>query len=98
MAMSKEELWTKRMRAFERSGLSRRAWCAQEKVALSTLDYWRLKLGTTGELKPSLVPVVVADSQVPVSGRIEVSLGGVQLRLPATVDAAWLCSLLRGLR
>jgi hypothetical protein len=51
-----------------------------------------------GELKPALVPVVVADSQVPVSGRIEVILGDVQLRLPATVDAAWLCSLLRGLR
>ena len=95
--MSKEELWAKRVRAFERSGLSRRAWCAQEKVALSTLDYWRLKVGT-GELKPALVPVVVVDSQVPVSGRIEVILGDVQLRLPATVDAAWLCNLLRGLR
>lgn len=95
--MSKEELWMKRVRAFEGSGLSRRAWCAQEKVALSTLDYWCLRL-RAGERKPALVPVVVVDSQVPVSGRIEVILGDVQLRLPATVDAAWLCSLLRGLR
>lgn len=95
--MSKEELWAKRVRGFERSGLSRRAWCAQEKVPLSTLDYWRLRLQAR-EPKPALVPVVVEDSQVLVSGRIEVSLGDVQLRLPATVDAAWLCSLLRGLR
>jgi hypothetical protein len=97
MAMSKEALWAERVRAFEGSGLSRRAWCAQEKLAESTLDYWRLRL-RAGGLEPALVPVVVADSRVSVAGRIEVSFGDVQLRLPATVDAAWLCSLLRGLR
>ncbi len=91
--MSKEKIWAKRMRAFERSGLSRRAWCAQEKVPLSTLDYWRLRLRRTAA---TLVPVVV--DSVSVAKQIEIAVGDVQLRLPVGVDAEWLCSLLRGLR
>ena len=91
--MSKEKLWAKRMRAFERSGLSRRAWCAQEKVPLSTLDYWRLRLRRTAA---TLVPVVV--DSVPVAKQIEIAVGDVQLRLPVGVDADWLCRVLRGLR
>lgn len=91
--MSKEKIWAKRMRAFERSGLSRRAWCAQEKVPLSTLDYWRLRLRRTAA---TLIPVVV--DSVPVAKQIEIAVGDVQLRLPVGVDAEWLCSLLRGLR
>ncbi|HWS25516.1 MAG TPA: hypothetical protein VN259_02985 [Xanthomonadales bacterium] len=92
--MSKEKMWAKRMQAFERSGLSRRAWCAQEKVPLSTLDYWRLRLRRSAA--PVLVPVVV--DSVPVAKQIEITLGDVQLRLPVGVDAEWLCSVLRGLR
>ncbi len=91
--MSKEMLWAKRVRAFERSGLSRRAWCARENVPLTTLDYWRRRLR---EADPGLVPVVVESA--PGAEHIEIALGDIRLRLPATVDAVWLCSLLRGLR
>ena len=90
-----EKVWAKRMRAFERSGLSRRAWCAQEKVPLSTLDYWRRRLRQRG-VASALVPVVV--DVAPRAERIEIALGDVQLRLPSGVDADWLCRLLRGLR
>jgi len=93
--MSKEKQWAKRMRAFERSGLSRRAWCAQEKVPLSTLDYWRRRLRLR-EAEPALVPVVV--DAAPKAPHIEIALGDVQLRLPSGVDTDWLCRLLRGLR
>ena len=93
--MSKEKVWAKRMRAFERSGLSRRSWCAQEKVPLSTLDYWRRRLRQR-EASPTLVPVVV--DSAPRAERIEIMLGDVQLRLPRGVDADWLCRVLRGLR
>jgi hypothetical protein len=93
MAMSKETIWTKRLRAFERSGLSRRAWCAREKVPLSTLDYWRLRLRRTAA---ALVPVVV--DAAPAAAMIEIAVGGAQLRMPASVDADWLCRVLRGLR
>ena len=93
--MSKEKQWAKRMRAFERSGLSRWAWCAREKVPLSTLDYWRMRLRRR-DAGSALVPVVV--DAAPRAERIEIALGDVQLRLPTTVDAEWLCRLLRGLR
>ena len=92
--MSKEKLWAKRMRAFERSGLSRRKWCAQEKVPLSTLDYWRLRLRRT--VAPALVPLVV--DSMPVTAQIEITLGDVRLSLPSGIDAEWLCRVLRGLR
>ena len=46
MAMaSKRERWTLRVAEFDRSGLSRRAWCASHGVNLSTLDYWRCRVG-----------------------------------------------------
>ena len=93
--MSKEKVWAKRTRAFERSGLSRRVWCAREKVPLSTLDYWRRRLRQR-DVASALVPVVV--DAAPRAERVEISLGDVELRLPTTVDTAWLCSLLRGLR
>jgi hypothetical protein len=83
------------MRAFERSGLSRRKWCAQEKVPLSTLDYWRLRLRDSARAS-ALVPVVV--DAAPESTRIEIAVGEVRLHLPGTVEADWLCRLLRGLR
>jgi hypothetical protein len=92
--MSKEKIWAKRVRAFERSGLSRRAWCAQEKVPLSTLDYWRLRLRRAAA--PALVPLMV--DSAPAAKRIEVALGDVRLHVPSDVDANWLCNLLRGLR
>lgn len=92
-AKAKAKLWVKRMRAFERSGLSRRAWCEQEDVPLSTLDYWRRRLR---DAEPTLVPVVVNESPVP--ARIEVAVGNVHLRLPTSIDATWLNSVLRGLR
>lgn len=98
---SKAALWSKRVRAFERSGLTRRAWCLQEGVALSSLDYWRRRLRIE-ETKQTLVPIVVADvsslrgSTAP--GVIELEFAGVRMRADAGVDANWLCSVLRGLR
>ena len=36
----KEELWKDRIRDFRESGLSRKDWCQQNKIPLSTLSYW----------------------------------------------------------
>jgi hypothetical protein len=99
---SKADLWLKRVRAFERSGLRRRQWCDRNGVALATLDYWRSRLRTAAPVSQSLVPIVVTDapsscgSSAP--GVIEIECAGVRLRADAGVDAAWLCSVLRGLR
>jgi hypothetical protein len=36
----KLEVWKKRRRDFQTSGLSRRAYCEKNKIKESTLDYW----------------------------------------------------------
>ena len=96
--MERSKLWSKRMRAFDRSGLTRRAWCLQEVVSLSSLDYWRRRLRTEGE-KPALVPIVVAEHSVsPKQGVVEIDVAGLRLRADSGLDATWQCSVLRGLR
>lgn len=37
---SKADLWTDRILAFQKSGLSRKDWCQQNEIPQSTLSYW----------------------------------------------------------
>lgn len=90
---SKRSVWSKRVEAFERSGLSRRAWCAARGLSVSSLDAWRYRLRR--DASDGLVPVVVAEAAP--SPLIEVSCGGATVRMPTTVDAAWVATLVRGL-
>jgi hypothetical protein len=87
-------VWSKRVAAFERSGQSRREWCAAHGVSVGSLDAWRYRLQR--EAASGLVPVVVAEP-TPIGATIELASGGVTLRLPMCADAAWLASLVRGL-
>lgn len=41
---SKAELWVDRISSFQESGLSRKEWCQQNKIPLSTFSYWNRKL------------------------------------------------------
>lgn len=43
---SKTDLWAERMNAFYKSGLSRKDWCRQNGIPLSTFNYWNRKLHT----------------------------------------------------
>ena len=103
--LAKQARWGKRVSAFERSGLTRKAWCLRAGVAVGTLDYWRARLRDRGDRsEQALVPIVVSDQpRVEISlagvGTVDIDLGGgVRLRANAQVDAQWLASVLRGLR
>lgn len=80
----KREQWMKRMRSWERSGLTRAAFCRSRGLNLHTFDYWRrtLRGGST-----ALVPVVVAPREATRSvcnALIEVVLpDGIRLRVPS---------------
>lgn len=104
--MAKREVWARRIAAYERSGLNRRAWCAANDVSVHTLDYWRRQLRTSSGRLPrtrqTLVPVMLR-AAASRSASIELSIDvafpdGVTLRVPATVDRDWLVGLLRELR
>ena len=43
-AASKATLWADRIHAFRESGLSRKVWCQQNGIPLSTLGYWIRKI------------------------------------------------------
>lgn len=96
--------WRKRVLAFERSGLTRAAWCAREGVATATLDYWRRRCRTEVDgSERALIPIMVSEARgaeaVDVGGTLEIDIGGgVRLRADAQVSAQWLSSVLRGLR
>lgn len=101
---AKQALWRKRVLAFERSGLTRRAWCSRVGVAVSTLDYWRSRIGACAEGSgQALVPIVVSEVLTATtrntSGAVEIELGGgLRLRTDTQTDTQWLAALLRGLR
>jgi hypothetical protein len=88
---SKRVVWSKRMRAWERSGQTRVAFCRAQRLSLATFDYWRCKLRAPSR---DLVPVVV--SGVP-AVPVEIVLpNGVRLRMAATDVAharAWVQAL-----
>jgi hypothetical protein len=98
----KERAWTQRMAQWERSGISRRAWCAANGVTISTFDYWRRRLRARRSTKASprqrFVPVVVKSASIPTgsAATIEIALSrGIALRAPATVEVRWLGALVR---
>lgn len=47
--ISKENLWTDRIKDFQDSGLSRKEWCRMHVIPLSTFGYWIKKLQLESE-------------------------------------------------
>jgi transposase-like protein len=57
--MSKEEK-RRLIEAYAASGMTRREYCAQHGIAVSTLDYWRSKRSKGKTRKPKLARVTMA--------------------------------------
>lgn len=55
--LSKAELWIKRIQDFYSSGLSRKAWCQEHQISLSTFSYWLKKQTEPTETESELEPV-----------------------------------------
>jgi transposase-like protein len=91
----KRDTWAKRMRAWERSGRSRRAWCESNGVNLHTFDYWRRQLRS----EPGLLPLVVEPVVEAAPAQVEIVLAnGVVLRMPLMVDTERLVHWVRALQ
>jgi hypothetical protein len=107
---NKREQWVQRLAAFERSGLSRRAWCSAQGVNVNTLDYWcrRLRVApATGPRSPALVPIVVragmsapAPTFAPSTPVVTIELewpNGLRLRTALDANVLELAALVRAL-
>ncbi len=99
----KQRIWSQRVAAWARSGLSRRAWCAAHGVNTHTFDYWRRRVeGPRAQSRKrgsqALVPIVIGEDAATVPAAMELVLGGgMALRLPTSIDATWLARLVREL-
>ena len=101
----KRRLWARRIAAWERSGLGRRAWCASHGVNVHTLDYWRYRLRRVVTVAAkrkarsnALVPIMVKVPLNAAAAMIEIALtSGVTLRAPVSTEATWLAQVVREL-
>lgn len=105
--VKKMRYWSEHMKGWQASGLSQRAYCQREGVALSSFDHWRRQLKQiTALAKPArpgrtyqpltLVPVQVINAPAP-GGLSLSSPGGWRLTLTAPVGADWLAEVLKRL-
>lgn len=95
-----EQLWRERIAAWEKSGQSARAFCAQHRLQEASLYNWRQTLRERARERPaakeqaSFVPLrVVLDPVVEV-----VIPSGLVVRVPAGADAVAVVALVTALR
>lgn len=67
-------VWRQTVREFRKSGLSRRAFCDQNGIKKSSLDYWLARLSKSTKIT-GLVEVKAAAPPAP-GGRVDVVVGG----------------------
>jgi hypothetical protein len=92
----KEQQWRHRIRQWQRSGLSIRAFCEQHHLSQPSFYAWRREIQRRDAVASPFVPVqVVADEELAPASSFEIVLpGGATLRVPPRFDAASLRQLL----
>ncbi len=59
----KTQLWSSRIRSWQQSGLSQRAYCEQQQLVLGTFVYWRTRLkkleADAPAHRPRLLPITI---------------------------------------
>jgi len=112
--MAKDEAkwayWTKQIKSWQASGLTRSAYCQREGLKPTTFDYWRPLIASghaeVKAVKPlvsgndiTLVPVKVIDTarDAPLNAIKLKSPSGWEMHLPASIEPNWLITVLRQL-
>lgn len=85
--LTKEDLWMKRIQDFQKSGLSRKEWCQENQVPLSTFSYWiRKQMQKPSELDQGLEPVFARlPSELEVSSQPLPEYPTVTIHLPGSI-------------
>lgn len=83
---SKTELWTSRIQDFYLSGLSRKEWCQEHQIPLSTFSYWLKKQTESTETESEMEPVFAKlPSEQELSSDASAVRSPVTVRLPGSV-------------
>ena len=85
--LTKGDLWRKRIQDFYKSGLSRKQWCQEHQVPLSTLGYWiRKQAQKRSEPDLNLDPVFAKlPSEPEIFSRKQPGSASVTISLPGNV-------------
>jgi transposase len=95
----REEYWRERAAAHERSGLSVKQFCEQQKITEQTFYVWRKRLRNQPPMRFALVETGSARPQATEEAGLELVLTtGERLRIGASVDPATLRKVLEALR
>ncbi|MEW6679378.1 MAG: IS66 family insertion sequence element accessory protein TnpB [Pseudomonadota bacterium] len=88
---SKAQHWHAHITAWQASGLSQTAYCAQHGLKPATFAYWRSKQSKAADQPLTLIPLHLGTRG---AGPILTSPNGWRLDLPAWVEPAWVGELL----
>ncbi|MDF0607171.1 hypothetical protein HZU77_016255 [Neisseriaceae bacterium TC5R-5] len=103
MASNSKKLafWTEHSRQWRSSGLTQKAYCAQENLALKTFEYWHRQVLATQKSRKGFAPKVTLaavsvppDNAVITTGILLYSPGGWRVDLPAQIGPSVLGALL----
>lgn len=81
MQFEKLELWKRRRQEFRKSGLTRRDFCAKNRLKISTLDYWFSRMCDLEkaqglvELKTQAIPTAKSSLEVVIADRYRIQIG-----------------------
>lgn len=99
MDQEKQKLWEKRMKDYEKSGLSGRRWCEQQGILPSKFCYWKKKLGNESQrtaVTENWASLVVEDS--PKSETfLTIRIGTIEIEVKPGYDALLLQDVVRTL-
>lgn len=87
----KAQHWHTHLNAWQGSGLSQAAYCAQHGLKPATFAYWRGKQRKATDQPLTLVPLNLGNGM---RGLVLTSPGGWRLELPGSHPAGWLAELL----
>lgn len=93
---AKKELWVERIRSFEISGLSRRAWCQEQGLPEHQLGYWIRKLRSR-TLQPENKRWVSMQADSAYDAGISIKIGGITLTVQHGFDHQLLTEVVRTL-